>query len=121
MYQGNLTKGTKLSAGYDLSAITAGIIEPGKRQLVSTGIYLNLNVGTFGLIKSRSGLSCRGIDVGAGVIDSDYRGEVKVLLCNNGEVPFEFVAGDRIAQLIIMPHLKLKSAEIHSGFGSTGK
>lgn len=127
MYEGNLIKGTEQSAGYDLQSTEELIIAPGTRELVGTGVVLKLDKGTFGLIKSRSGLSVKGIDVGAGVIDSDYRGEVKVLICNNGKQNFAISPGNRIAQLIILPCLNILPAtqtiekdNLHAGFGSTG-
>lgn len=122
MYNGNeLKKGTYHSAGYDLATTEGFILAPGTRRLVPTGITLRLNTGTFGLIKARSGLSCCGIDVGAGVIDCDYAGEVKVLLINNGTEPMKFDTGDRVAQLIVLPYLTIFQNSDHIGFGSTGK
>jgi len=121
MYIGNLSRGTIESAGYDLSADNNYIIPVGKRQLINTGVYLQLEKNTFGLIKSRSGLSCKGIDVGAGVIDSDYRGEIKVLLINNGEDEFAIYKGMRIAQIIILPYLSINSTtSFAGGTGGTG-
>ena len=66
-----------------------------------TGIKIKLPVGTYGRIAPRSGLSLKGIDVAAGVVDRDFRGEVKVVLVNNGTTPFTVTQGDRIAQLVL--------------------
>ncbi len=128
-YKGQLTKGSKHACGYDLHACENVIIPKGSRKLIPTGVYTELNEGTWGLIKSRSGLACKGIDNGAGVIDSDYRGEIKVLLINNSNADFEVMYGDRIAQLVILPHLNLNASHTlivndrirgDKGFGSSG-
>ena len=124
MYQGKLTKGTENSAGYDLHSVEDLEIAPWSRKLVPTGVRLNLKNYTFGLIKGRSGLSLKGIDVAAGVIDSDYSLEVKVVLVNNSDNLFKIEKNMRIAQLIILPYLDLEEGKIedkeHKGFGSTG-
>ena len=88
-------------------------------------------VGNYGRVAPRSGLACKNfIDVGAGVVDSDYRGEVKVLLFNFGEQEFKVNPGDRIAQLIIEKYTRTEIEEVADdldntvrgagGFGSTG-
>ena len=91
------------SAGYDLRASAgAYCLMPGERGLVETGFAWEIPTGMVGMIRPRSGLACReGLDVLAGVIDSDYRGEVKVLLVNLGDKPIEIKAGDRIAQIVL--------------------
>src|SRR6185369_15805264 len=77
-------------------------LAPGARAAVPTGIHLALPEGHVGLVWPRSGLAIRhGIDTLAGVIDSDYRGEVKVVLVNHGREAFRIEAGDRVAQLLI--------------------
>lgn len=118
------------AAGYDLYSIEDMVIPAGKRTLVRTGIVIEIpHSGLYARIAPRSGLSLKGIDVGAGVIDSDYRGEVKILLINNGVNDFSVKSGDRIAQMIfevIVTPLILSSNVITSteraagGFGSTG-
>lgn len=120
MYKGKLTKATVHSAGYDIHSTSNHVIKPGHRELVNTGVFLHLNTGTFGLIKSRSGLSCKGIDVGAGVIDCDYTAEIKVLIINNGIIDFNIGIGDRIAQLIVLNTQNINPINLHEGFGSTG-
>ena len=89
------------SAGYDIFSIDSVRIEPGSRVLVATGISLEVPEYYYVRVAPRSGLSVRGIDVGAGVIDSSYRGEVKVLLINNSKEFYNVQEGDRIAQLIM--------------------
>jgi dUTP pyrophosphatase len=122
------------SAGMDLVAAVERdvVLEPGDRALVPTGIALQLPQGYEGQVRPRSGLALQhGISVlnAPGTIDSDYRGEVGVILINLGREPFTVVRGSRIAQLVIAPHVQaelivtesLASSERGSGgFGSTG-
>ena len=91
-------KGSEHAAGYDLLAAAPTVIPARGKGLVSTGISMAIPIGNYGRIAPRSGLAAKNfIDVGAGVIDADYRGEVKVLLFNFSEVDFSINAGDRIA------------------------
>lgn len=125
------TRGSSGAVGYDLYSSDRYSIEPGKRCLVSTGISIVLPEGVYGRVAPRSGLSVRhGIHVGAGVIDPDYTGEVKVLLYNQGDDVFVINTGDRIAQLVlercetpsVMEIDTIEETERGSGgFGSTGK
>lgn len=117
------------AAGYDLCTTEQITLGPGERHLFPTGIGFTVPEGTYGQIAPRSGLSCKGILVGAGVIDRDYTGEVKVLLFNLGTDELVFHAGDRIAQLIVKHIDKPDIEEVESleetergvgGFGSTG-
>jgi dUTP pyrophosphatase len=95
-------RATPLSAGLDISAIEAVRIEPNCRATCRTGLSVEIPPGFYGRIAPRSGLAIRfGLDVLAGVIDSDYRGEIMCVLINHGEEPATFEPGDRIAQLII--------------------
>ena len=89
------------SAGYDVYSIDDVTIEPGTRTLVATGISIEIPEYYYIRVAPRSGLSVKGIDVGAGVIDSSYRGEIKVLLINNSTEKMVIEGGDRIAQLIM--------------------
>ena len=92
------TKGSIDSAGYDLYSAEEMEVLPWKRRVVGTQIAIKVPKGTYGSIAPRSGLAAKhGIDVGAGVIDADYRGEVKILLINHSNVKFEVKKGDRIA------------------------
>jgi dUTP pyrophosphatase len=119
------------AAGADLRASQATEIPPGGRVAVVTGLRVEIPRGHVGLVWPRSGLAVRhGIDTLAGVIDSDYRGEVKVVLVNHGETAFSIAAGDRIAQLLIQrverarfePASTLGATERgEGGFGSTGR
>lgn len=95
-------RGSKGAAGYDLfSAVEVTIPAKGK-ALVATDISLAIPDGHYGRVAPRSGLAHKHfLDVGAGVIDSDYRGPLGVILFNFGEAPFEVKRGDRIAQLIL--------------------
>ncbi len=123
-------RGTPEAAGFDLAAAHDGRIPAGTRLLVDMGLAIEPPVNSYSRIAPRSGLSVKSsIDVGAGVIDRDYRDEVKVLLINNGTSDFVFRQGDRIAQLIIenisLPLIRVTrdlsaTARQASGFGSTG-
>ena len=92
------TKGSEHAAGYDLYSIDKLTIPAREKQLISTGISMSIPIGNYGRVAPRSGLAAKNfIDVGAGVIDADYRGEVKVLLFNFSDKEFEINVGDRIA------------------------
>mgnify|MGYP000963340248 CR=1 FL=1 len=107
------TKGSEHAAGYDLYSIEQIIIPPNSKALVSTGISMAIPVGNYGRVAPRSGLACKNfIDVGAGVVDADYRGEVKVLLFNFAKEEFKVSVGDRIAQLIIEKYTRTEIEEV---------
>jgi dUTP pyrophosphatase len=116
------------SAGLDLHSILATTILPGERQLVGTGLRVNLPNGTEGQVRSRSGLAAKhGIIVlnAPGTIDEDYQGEIKVILYNAGDSTFSIEKGDRIAQLVVAQVYKLAGHTLENiredkGFGSTG-
>jgi dUTP pyrophosphatase len=127
---------SKGAAGMDLRAAVEDaapmMLAPGKRALVPTGLIFEIPEGYEGQIRPRSGLAFKnGITClnTPGTIDSDYRGEVKVLLINLGEEPFEITRGMRIAQMVIAPAIQARITEITEtsatargagGFGSTG-
>ena len=123
-------KGSPLAAGYDLHSLEDCIVKAKSKGLVPTGLSMAIPEGYYGRVAPRSGLACKNfIDVGAGVIDSDYRGEVKVLLFNFSEEDFQIKEGDRIAQLIIEQIGLTQLEEVkdldstdrnEGGFGSTG-
>ena len=126
------TKAHKSDAGWDLYAsYTSQPVYPHKRRLVSTDISIAIPDGYCGLIWPRSGLSVKkGIDVLAGVIDSGYRGEIKVCLLNTSDQIVHIHPGDRIAQLIIQKVEDVKVLEVDNlddtdrgegGFGSSGE
>jgi dUTP pyrophosphatase len=119
------------AAGADLHASEETLIATGGRAAVATGLRVEIPPGHVGLVWPRSGLAVRhGIDTLAGVVDSDYRGEVRVVLVNHGEEPFRIARGDRIAQLLIQrvehalfrPESELDATgRGEGGFGSTGR
>ncbi|HTN51019.1 MAG TPA: dUTP diphosphatase [Anaeromyxobacter sp.] len=121
------------AAALDLRADEAVALAPGERRLVPTGLAVEIPPGHEGQVRPRSGLALRhgvGMVNAPGTIDSDYRGEVGVLLVNHGQAPVAFARGDRIAQLVIAPvtRVDLELAETLSesdrgggGFGSTGR
>lgn len=127
---------TAASAGMDLrAAVPAGdptALAPGERTLVPTGIQIALPRGYEAQVRPRSGLAYRrGITVlnSPGTIDADYRGEVKVLLVNLGDEPFDVERGMRIAQLVVAEHARVdwtpkeeleETVRGPGGFGSTG-
>ncbi|MDA9603620.1 dUTP diphosphatase [bacterium] len=96
-------RATEGAAGVDLAAAVDFVVEPGRRLLVDTGLKLVIPRGAYGQIQGRSGLATKSIDAHPGVIDSDYRGPVKVLLMNRSNDVFIGSKGDRIAQLLILP------------------
>ncbi|GAA5936088.1 hypothetical protein JCM3775_003576 [Rhodotorula graminis] len=123
-------RGSALAAGYDLAAAEAKVVPAQGKALISTGLAIAVPEGTYGRIAPRSGLASKHmIDTGAGVIDADYRGEVKVLLFNHAKEDFQVNAGDRVAQLILERIVTPEPQEVASladtergagGFGSTG-
>jgi dUTP pyrophosphatase len=125
------TRGSDHSVGYDLySSEDAMVPNQAGRAIVGTGITVVLPPGVYGRVAPRSGLAAKHcINVGAGVIDPDYTGEIKVILFNHGLKDFEIKKGDRIAQLILERCETPPIEEISivedtergsSGFGSTG-
>lgn len=122
------------SAGVDLCAAVGGelVIEPGARALVPTGFAVAIPAGFEGQVRGRSGLALHhGILLpnAPGTIDSDYRGEIRVILHNAGSAPFQVRRGDRIAQLVVSPVASVAWREVVSldvtargdgGFGHTG-
>ena len=123
-------KGSKFSAGYDVHSRKDMVIPARGRDCVPTGLKMEIPTGSYGRISPRSGLAVKnGIDVGAGVVDSDYRGEVHVMLFNHSDTPFYIKIGDRIAQIIIEKLTSVELVEVQSieetergecGIGSTG-
>ena len=127
------TYGTDYSAGADLYAIDGVTVAPHSTVMVSTGLAIEIPEGYCGLVFARSGLaSKRGLAPAnkVGVVDADYRGECFVALHNHTDAPASIEAGERIAQLAIVPFLKAEFEEAEElsetvrgagGFGSTGK
>ena len=123
------------SAGMDLKAFLElpTLLKPMQRQLIPTGIFIELPEGYEAQIRPRSGLALKhGITVlnSPGTIDADYRGEIKVVLINFGDADFEIKNGERIAQMIVSKHEKANWIETNElnetkrgvgGYGHTGK
>jgi dUTP pyrophosphatase len=121
------------AAGMDVVAAEELILQPGQRHPVASGFAIAIPDGYEVQVRPRSGLALKhGITClnTPGTIDSDYRGEVKVILANLGSEPFEIRRGERIAQLVPAPVLKAEFREVGSldetqrgagGFGSTGR
>ena len=127
-----MSRGSDQAAGYDLYAVTDATINPHECVLVGTGLIMQIPEGYFGGIYARSGLASKqGLRPAncVGVVDSDYRGEVKVALRNDTNEVRSVSAGERIAQMIIQPYLNVTFVEGElddtergaGGFGSTGK
>ena len=124
------TRGSAGAAGLDLYAVERVTIGPGGRAAVRTGLAAAVPAGFYGRVAPRSGLAVRhGIDVLAGVVDSDYRGEILCALVNHGAEPFEVEPGARVAQLVVEAIATPEPAwaeELEEtgrgagGFGSTG-
>ncbi|RYY42304.1 MAG: dUTP diphosphatase [Sphingomonadales bacterium] len=120
------------AAGMDVVAAEALILDPGKRHAVATGFAMAIPEGYEVQVRPRSGLALKhGITClnTPGTIDSDYRGEVKIILANLGDAPFGIARGDRIAQLVPAPVQRAALEDVESldetargggGFGSTG-
>lgn len=127
-------RGSSQAAGWDLFAKTRQVIPARGRAKVETGVSIALQEGTYGRVAPRSGTAVNfGLDVGAGVIDQDYRGTVQVLLFNHSDADFTVNAGERVAQLIVeristdafQQVFTLEDLSItergSNGFGSTGR
>jgi dUTP pyrophosphatase len=123
------TKGTEDSAGWDLYANRKTTINGHHEEVVSTGLAMAIPKGWFGLIKVRSGSGLRlKITENAGVVDSDYRDEVGMVMINISDGPKTIQQGERIAQMVILPVPPSKMVEVDTldetdrdgGFGSTG-
>jgi dUTP pyrophosphatase len=128
-------RGTSGSAGWDLYACLNGleVLSPHKATTISTQCAFCIPPGWYGRIAPRSSIAVHGIDVGGGVIDCDYRGEVKVILLNTSAEPRTLIHGDKIAQIIFEKYATEELVEVKDfgenektergtkGFGSTGK
>jgi dUTP pyrophosphatase len=120
-------------AGYDLRSVEAVTLPPGGRHAVATGLAVALPPGVAGLVTPRSGLAAEhGITClnAPGLVDPNYRGEIRVILHNAGEEPFHVEPGDRVAQLLLVPYHSpvmrvvdtLPETERgEAGFGSSGR
>jgi dUTP pyrophosphatase len=122
-------------AGFDLRCVEGFSLAPGERAVVPTGVAVALPEGLAGLVVPRSGLAARhGLSVvnGPGLIDPNYRGEIRVVLVNLGQERYEGEAGDRIAQLLLVPFSAPETRVVETlppcadarganGFGSSGR
>jgi dUTP pyrophosphatase len=121
-------------AGFDLRCVESFSLWPGERATVSTGVAVALPPGVAGLVVPRSGLAAsHGLSLvnAPGLIDPNYRGEIRVVLVNHGDARFEAAAGDRIAQLVLVPYVAPESCVVEelppsgdrgeNGFGSSGR
>lgn len=128
-----LERGTDYSAGIDLAVRDDALLSPGESRLFSTGIRVAIPRNHFGMVVIRSGVAAKtGLRMtnGIGIIDSDYRGDIGLLLENRGGRPEPLIAGQRVAQLIIVPYAHLDPVDVEGlsftgrgggGFGSTGE
>jgi dUTP pyrophosphatase len=124
------SRGSEFAAGLDLYASEDFLVLSRDRAMIDTGICVCIPEGCYGRVAPRSSLAAKhGLDVGAGVCDSDYRGPIKVILFNHSGKDYQVKQGDRIAQMIITPYVKVKVVKVeelketdrgHGGFGSTG-
>ena len=126
---------TPQSAGVDLRANLEEpvVLKPLERAMIPTGLYIALPAGYEAQVRPRSGLAAKhGITVlnSPGTVDADYRGELKTILVNLSQEPFEIVPGERIAQMVIARHEQVEWEQVDElddtergagGFGSTGK
>lgn len=124
------TRASPLSAGYDLYSATDVVVPARGRVLVPTDLSITVPVHTYGRVAPRSGLALKnGLDVGAGVVDSDYTGPVGVVLFNHTDTDYQVKKGDRCAQFIVECIMMLDVKEVdnlentergNGGFGSSG-
>lgn len=120
-------------AGYDLFSIADYEVPAGKTVLVVTGLHVEIPSGYVGLVKDRSSVASAGLHSLAGVIDSAYRGEIKILLLNIGAATYSIKQGQKIAQMVVLPVYLEDVEQVDTledltdtergvgGFGSTGK
>ena len=117
-------------AGLDLYSVEDTVLQPGEWKAIPTGVAVEIPEGYVGIIKDRSGLALKyALHCLAGVIDENYRGEVKVVIINLGKETVKLEKGSRIAQLLLVPYLKAEPVEVgdlsdtergEEGFGSSG-
>jgi dUTP pyrophosphatase len=124
---------TEGAAGLDIYAAEDALVQNGSVSLVSTGLYMEIPFGYEAQIRCRSGLALKhGLMMvnGIGTIDSDYRGEIKIIFTNCTDVPYQIKKGDRIAQMVFCKYMKaefIETSELEStkrsegGFGSSGR
>ena len=123
------TVATAGSAGFDLYSVVNCIVAPGGVQTINTGIRMQFPPGYFGKVFGRSELAMTQIDALGGVIDSDYRGDIMVIIQNHSKIPLKVHPGMKIAQIVCIPYVSpgiiefpdlTKTMRGESGFGSSG-
>lgn len=124
-------RATAGAAGFDLYSATDAVVPARGRTLIPTDISVRLPPNCYARIAARSSLALHhGIDVGAGVVDADYRGSIGIVLFNHTDVPFVVSKGDRVAQMVLEHILTPEAIEVEdlghtargsSGYGSTGR
>ena len=126
---GKIVKPLQGDAGYDIYANEDVEIPPYEQKLIGTGLHIEIPDGVVGIIKEKSGLALKGVMIGAGVIDPNYRGEVKVLVRNFSKEVLRVEKGQKIAQILFLPFKNFDLVETEElseterggqGFGSTG-
>ncbi|HDH91412.1 MAG TPA: dUTP diphosphatase [Candidatus Aenigmarchaeota archaeon] len=129
-----IKKGGKLervyeSVGYDVFSAEDCVLKAGETKAIRTNLFLEIPKGIFAKVEGRSGLALKGIFPIGGIIDPDYRGEVKVILRNSSKKDFVIKKGDKIAQLVFYPYVLPEIEEVEElsetkrgtqGFGSSG-
>jgi dUTP pyrophosphatase len=132
----SLKKGTEHSAGIDLKAVLEDceesiVVMPRKPAVIRTGVVLEIPEGHFGLLDIRSSYGIKGLDLACRIIDSDYRGEIKMVVKNDGEEPVVIRHLERIGQIVLIPYIPTYTVYVTpremtetgrgmGGFGSTG-
>lgn len=120
-----------MDAGLDIMAMHSGIVKTGQSAVFNTGVHIELPLGTFGDMRSKSGLMFNHDITSDGTIDAGYQGEIMVKLFNHGNEDYSVQRGDKISQLVISPVLHAEFERVDafdvvtdrasSGFGSTGR
>jgi len=118
------------AAGMDLRARLAVVLQPGEAVLIWTGVAMEIPPGYEGQVRGRGSLARKGVLAHVGTVDSDYRGEIGVVLFNLGREEYTIYRGDRVGQLVVAPVAKVELEEVllleetargSGGFGSTGR
>jgi dUTP pyrophosphatase len=116
------TYGTENAAGFDIYSVEDHTLQPGETYAVHSGIALEIPKGKAVFIWDRSGMGFKGIHRFAGLLDSDYRGEYNIIICNHTKEPYEVKKGDRIAQGVIQDYYKAEFEEVEElGDSERGK
>lgn len=120
-----------LDAGFDIRALKCGIVKAGQSAIFRTGVHIELPIGTFGDMRSKSGLMFYHDITSDGTIDAGYQGEIMVKLFNHGSEDYNVQRGDKISQLVISPVVRVELEQVEAfdvvterssdGFGSTGR